>query len=139
MNNKKLDNVLLIDDDEVANFIYEKIIDKSGITNNVEAKTSGKDALAYLDKRIDDGHPLPNVIFLDINMPIMSGWEFLREYEKLTFNKEEKCAIYMLSSSVYKEDLEKAKSYDIVEDYVTKPLTEETLIKIRDRHFEANQ
>lgn len=129
MAKKKLDNIMLIDDDEIANFIYTKIIANAHVTDNIQSFQSASEALEYI-KGCENGNIPPDIIFLDINMPVMSGWDFLEEYKQIASDVKGKTSIYMLSSSVYKEDLEKARSYKEVEDYIIKPLTSEKLIEI---------
>ncbi|MDO7742963.1 MAG: response regulator, partial [Pedobacter sp.] len=73
---------------------------------------------------------LPDLIFLDINMPIMTGWEFLVEYEKLSINKM--IPVYMLSSSIFQNDIDKAKTFPNVKDFMSKPMSNNQLINIFD-------
>ena len=80
---EKLNCVLLIDDDESTNFLHEIIINQSKITKQVIAHQSGSSALEYLQSKMNGEYPQPDLIFLDINMPGMNGWEFLEEYKKL--------------------------------------------------------
>ena len=127
----KLDTILLIDDDDVANFIYSRIIANSAIANNIKTYQSAQAALNYLKECEEGNFSPPEIIFLDINMPVMSGWDFLEKYDSFSNLIKENTRIYMLSSSVYQEDLDKAKSYAEVEDYIIKPLTKEKLMEIR--------
>ncbi|MGK7390648.1 MAG: response regulator [Candidatus Cyclobacteriaceae bacterium M2_1C_046] len=135
MHSNKLDSILLIDDDEIANFIYTKIIANTNISNNVKSLQSASEALEYLKNCYSDDKNPPEIIFLDINMPLMSGWDFLDHYQKLPEDIKSKTSIFMLSSSVYQEDLEKANSYKEVEDYITKPLTQDKLLEIKKKYF----
>lgn len=122
--------VLIIDDDSVNNFLCERIIKLANFSEEVNTFFNSDTAIEFLKLNADNPSDLPEVIFLDINMPIKSGWDFLNDFDfiKSTLKKEVK--IFMLSSSVYEEDVKKAKSYSTVTDYITKPLSIETLGKL---------
>lgn len=135
MPSRNIKSILLIDDDEIANFIYCKIITNANITTNIKTFQSGIEALKYLKECSSDGNNPPDIIFLDINMPLMSGWDFLDHYRKIPDKIKNKINIFILSSSVYQEDLEKAKNHKEVEDYIIKPLTNEKLIEIKEKYF----
>ena len=127
---EKFDKILIIDDDHVNNFIFSKIIKSSGISEDVETAMNGKSALKAINDTIAAKQKLPDIIFLDINMPVMNGWQFLEKYKELPECIKEHIKLYMLSSSVSHQDLEKAKEYEDVVDYISKPLTKEILHKI---------
>ncbi len=131
---EKFYNILIIDDDQVNNFLFSRMVQAVGISEKAEAVTSGKQGLVLLEEKIASGEPLPQVIFLDINMPLMNGWEFLEKYNKMPSSIRSQIDLYMLSSSVYPEDINKAKSHEDVVDYITKPLTKEILLKIHQEH-----
>ncbi|MGQ7945563.1 response regulator [Flavobacterium sp. WC2509] len=91
---KKLNSVLLIDDDKAINFITKMLIKKAKITDHVETTLNGQEALDYLTnsgkyKKADGIYPQPMLIFLDINMPNMNGWEFAEAFSKLDSNQKE--------------------------------------------------
>jgi CheY-like chemotaxis protein len=123
-NNK---SVMLIDDDAITNIINTKIITMK-YAYEVKDFSSAQKALEQL-KEWGNSFPekLPFVIFLDINMPVMDGWEFLEEFQKLPKIVQEKSKVYMLTSSIAAEDIEKAKAYHVVNDFVSKPLSHEKL------------
>jgi CheY-like chemotaxis protein len=116
-------SVLLVDDDEINNFISIKLIRK--VLNNAEimACLNGKFAIDQL-MNLQETEPekLPDYILLDINMPIMNGWEFLEMYNRLNIDPARKSKIYIISSSVFSNDINKAKSYPLVKDFISKPL-----------------
>jgi CheY-like chemotaxis protein len=121
----KFDRVLLIDDNDIDNFINERMITTSYFSNQVIVKNSGESALQYLKDNSDKD--LPQVIFLDLNMPVMDGFAFLTEYENLPENVKSHCKIIVLSSSISPEDINRASTNQYVVKYVNKPLNEKYL------------
>jgi len=131
--NNKLKCILLIDDDDDDNFFHEREIRKINKTSLVISKDTGKKALEYLQSK-QDTHP--NLIFLDINMPGMNGWDFLNEYSKLDKSLQSKVVIIMLTTSGDPEDRARARSWSFVSGYITKPLTKEIMVEIIHKFFE---
>jgi CheY-like chemotaxis protein len=121
---EKFNTVLLIDDDPSSNYISEKLIKRLGLAENVTSVLNGLQALQYLNNSSD----LPDLIFLDINMPLMNGYEFLEAFEMLTIDKS-RINIVMLTSSGDGRDLDKVQSYG-VRYYLSKPLMDNNLVKI---------
>lgn len=119
--------VMLIDDDVVTNMINTKVI-KMNFSFDVNNYVNAQFALQQL-KQCYQSSPekLPFIIFLDINMPIMDGWEFLEEFQKLPAVVQAKSKIVVLTSSIDSEDIEKSKTYPVVSDFVSKPLTVQKL------------
>jgi len=126
-----IDLVMLVDDNETDNFISKRIIEITNFAKNVEVKNSGKSALDYLEAHQDQPDKLPNLIFLDINMPIVDGFVFLYEFEKFNETVKEKCKVIILSSSDNKRDIDKIVNNDHVIKFVTKPLTEASLEEVK--------
>jgi len=120
----------IIDEDKVLIFLTRKMIKNVNPEIEVMSCEEATDALNYLSNNQSNPDKLPDIILLDINLPIMDGWEFLEEYDKLvnTFPKEIK--LYMFSSSISAIDKDRAIQNPLVEDYLIKPLTEEKLSKI---------
>jgi CheY-like chemotaxis protein len=121
-------NLLVIDDDDINIFIIKKIVEKTGFAVNMIAKTNGQLAIDYLQEIADHPEELPHLILIDINMPVLNGWEFIEAYEKM--NIEKAIDMYMLSSSVYENDIEKAKTYKVVKGFISKPLSIDRLIEL---------
>ncbi|GGB28114.1 MULTISPECIES: response regulator [Mucilaginibacter] len=127
VNNKAI-SVLLVDDDEINNFISIKLIKKALLNTEIMACLNGKYAIEQLsDIQRKDPNKLPDYILLDINMPIMNGWEFLDEYKRLNLDPLGKSKIYIISSSVFSNDINKARSYPLVKDFISKPLNVEKI------------
>jgi CheY-like chemotaxis protein len=140
---KKLECILLIDDDEPTNYYNSLIIEEIGCADQVRIAQSGKKALEYLANsaratKQGESCPAPDLIFLDINMPAMNGWEFLERYRKLK-NHETRPVMVMLTTSLFPEDVLKAKEAPEISCFESKPLTPETLYKIVDRYFVCDQ
>ena len=130
-NTQKFNLVMLVDDNDTDNFISKRIIEITKFAEDVEIKNSGKSALEYLEEHKDDVLKLPDIIFLDINMPIVDGFVFLYEFEKFNETIRNKCKVIILSSSDNKRDIDKIVNNDHVLKFVTKPLTENALSEIR--------
>ena len=120
-------NALLIDDNEIDNFINERMITSSGFAEKVIVKNSADYALQYLKDHQDNADLLPEVIFLDLNMPVKDGFVFLSDFESLSEVAKSKCKIVVLSSSISPEDINKASTNPYVLKYVNKPLSEKYL------------
>ncbi len=122
---------MLVDDNETDNFISKRIIEITDFAHEVIVRNSGKSALEYIGANRNDFDKLPDLIFLDINMPIVDGFVFLYEFEKFAEIVKNKCRIIILSSSDNKRDIDKIVNNDHVIKFVTKPLTEFELNEIR--------
>lgn len=122
MTNETL-HILIIDDDEINNFIAAKLIDKIPPKAKVSTCINGQDGINFVKNKLATQEEFPDIIFLDINMPIMNGWEFLEEFEQLKNQINKKVVINMLSSSVYNDDITKAETFTTVNKFISKPLT----------------
>lgn len=130
---RNLNCILLIDDDEAVNFIHNRVIQKSGCSKEVAVARNGQEGLEFLTTKVDGKYPQPDLIFLDINMPVMNGWEFLEEYEKLEKDQKGREIIVMLTTSLNPDDKERAKKIAHIDDFHPKPLSEAHLKKILEK------
>lgn len=130
---KKYKAVMLIDDNEIDNLINQKMLEASNLVDTIFMHTSAKGALEFLrnmEKLSTNGIGLPELIFLDIDMPLMDGFQFLDEFDKLSDYIKNNSSIIMLTSSINPQDLSKAKKSNYVKKYINKPLTQESLDKL---------
>jgi response regulator RpfG family c-di-GMP phosphodiesterase len=123
---------MLIDDSPDDNFFHSREIKKADIATKIITENSGEEALAYLKSNQE---PHSDLIFLDINMPGMNGWEFLEEYNKLDKDLQGHAIVIMLTTSDNSSDVAKSKTFGSVSEYITKPLTKEILKGITDKYF----
>jgi len=121
---KKLKSVLLLDDNLATNYFHKKIIEKSNSVERVLEFRSGINALKYLEQ---DGIEPPELIMVDINMPIMSAWEFLEKLQKLKKESKIKTKVILLSTSLSPADKEKADKIPLIKEVLLKPLTKDSI------------
>lgn len=129
---KKLNSILLVDDDEDDNYYHQIIINKMNIVNKIDIAKNGIEAIAYLK---NETHTPPDLIFLDLNMPKMNGWEFLERYKNLNIEQRAKVLIIILTTSANPDDIQRAKEIEEVTGFNTKPLTKEYLAEILEQYF----
>ena len=133
MAGKKYHTVMLIDDNEIDNLINQKMIEAASIAENIYTHTGAKSAIEFLrnmEKLEVADKVLPDVIFLDIDMPLMDGFQFLDEFEKLSTVAKKKCKIVMLTSSINPQDFNRSKKYENVKLYLNKPLSHDSITKL---------
>ena len=131
----EINNILLIDDDNTTNYLSKIIIGDTGLVKNFHVALNGKRALDFISQRSRENDALPEIIFLDINMPIMDGWEFLEEYNKLSEPVKSASVIVMLSSSGNQQDRVRAAQNPLVREYTSKPLTFEFINELLMKYF----
>jgi len=151
---KQLNCILLIDDDEPTNFLNKMILEQSGCTRHIRIAQSGQAALEYLrgirvglpefpgnaesslygSGAVDDC-PRPDLIFLDINMPAMDGWEFLAQYQTLPAEKKADTVLIMLTTSLNPDDEKRTLEIPEVSGFENKPLTQGQLERLLNKYF----
>jgi CheY-like chemotaxis protein len=125
--------ILLVDDDSISNFITEKLILRENFAGEVISFLSGEAALEYLKNLVADHAPPPDIIFLDLNMPEMDGWEFMSAIKDFPQDFTANSRVFMLSSAVDSKDIVQARNMEEIEDFISKPLTKEDMGVIRER------
>ncbi len=117
---KKIDLACIVEDDPVHLFITKKYIELSGFVEKILVCKNGKEAYSTLKTMIQNSEKLPQVIFLDLNMPVWDGWQFLDEFTKIP--TEQKVTIFILTSSNSEEDIKRAEKYSLTSNYLVKPV-----------------
>lgn len=120
-----LDTILCVDDDPITLMLCKMVINKASFSNKIITAKNGEEALNYF-KTINDNEK-PQLIFLDLNMPVMGGWEFLDCFSTTDYSEYNTIKVIILSSTIDPEDLEKAKNYPMVLDFLSKPISKEML------------
>lgn len=133
---KAISRALIIDDDEINNFLCIRNMEDLDFAQNATFCLRGQEGLDELQEALEN-HPenLPDVIFLDINMPRMNAWEFLESYKQLQMKFPKHIQLFILSSSVYRKDKDKSIDYEVVTDFILKPLTKNKLKEIQEKYF----
>jgi CheY-like chemotaxis protein len=126
----KVKTLGIVDDDEIYTFLIKKSIEQTNFVETIKVFHNGLDAIDFLKKNAANYDSLPEIILLDLSMPIMDGWEFLEEYILLSPKLGRKITIYIISSSISPYDIAKAKSISFVTDFIIKPVSKEKLIEI---------
>ncbi|MGV9003450.1 response regulator [Flavobacterium sp.] len=127
-----LNKVLCVDDDPITLMLCKKVIERVNYTKVVNTAKNGEDALEYFKQIKNNEIEPPELVLLDLNMPIMNGWELLDKYLELEFNlifKETKFIV--LSSTIDPSDIEKSKNYPMVIDFISKPITKDILKELK--------
>ncbi len=122
---KKIDVACIIDDDEIFIYGAKKLMQLTNFCNGFLIFHNGEEALNYLKPVIENGENAPDLILLDLNMPVMDGWQFLDAFIQIPNSK--KITLYIVTSSIDQRDIERVKQYDIVSNYLIKPITTEQL------------
>ncbi|TPN87643.1 response regulator [Aquimarina algicola] len=117
-------SICIIDDDNIYINLVKKIIEFKKLSRPILVFKNGKEALDFFvdSKENSKNEKVPQVILLDLNMPVMDGWEFLDEFSKIKNNSYKNINLYVVSSSIDTRDINRAKAIDIVSDYLTKPI-----------------
>lgn len=134
---ESVNSVLLVDDDKATNFFNERVVIRHDRLKKVSKVYSGLEALEYLKKTSSIEGLRPDLIFLDINMPAMNGWEFLSEFEKLDKTITANIKVIVLSTSSSPEDVDRSMKEHKVNDFIHKPLSPDLLDSIFENHFSA--
>lgn len=135
---EKLKNILIIDDDPMTNYLHKRLLEKFEVSHEVEIAHGGEEALQRIKNNIESRNEdrIPQLIFVDLDMPLMDGFQFLEAYQNLNFKNKDSVVVSVLTSSFSASDIKRVKEYPIVKDYIVKPLTQEKMIEIMEQHFD---
>ncbi|WP_310396744.1 response regulator [Hymenobacter sp.] len=132
----KLSCTLLVDDDPTTNYLNRRLLEKMGVTNQVLVALNGQEALQMLTTECHEASTpsCPALIFLDVNMPLMDGFEFLTAYQQLPLDRQRAIVIVMLTTSVHPRDLQRLEALPVA-GFLRKPLTAEKVTQILQANF----
>ena len=135
---EKLQKILIIDDDPMTTHLHKRLLEKFDLSHQVEIALGGEEALQLIKENIDTENEdqIPQLIFVDLNMPFMDGFQFLEAYQSLEFKNKDSVVVSVLTSSYSMSDINRVKEYPVVSDYIVKPLTQEKMIELMERHFD---
>jgi len=122
--------VYLIDDDDIFVFLTKKTILKVSSDIDVEVFSDGLQAITHIKEVAANPEELPDIIFLDLNMPVMDGWEFLAEYQDIYTSLARKNELYIVSSSISPHEMERSRNISSVSEFIIKPLVKEKFLEI---------
>lgn len=125
---KKIKNICIIDDDPIYIFAVKRILELSELGENFIIYTNGEKAIKGITETINNNEKLPDLILLDINMPVMDGWQFLDQF--LLLNPPKSTILFIASSSIDYVDIEKSKTYDIIANYLLKPFSRKQILEM---------
>jgi CheY-like chemotaxis protein len=126
----KYNKIMILDDDEIDNYLVKVLIKNNNIAEQILEFNNGVDAIKYLEDNRDQEENLPEVILLDLYMPMMDGMEFMKAFDSLKLNFPVKCKICVVSGSVDDNDILKTKSTNNIYSYTTKPITVDFLMSL---------
>ena len=125
---RKISRSCIIDDDPIFVFGTKKVMKEVDFCDDILVYHNGEEAINGLKSMVKRGEQLPNLIFLDLNMPIMDGWDFLEDFIAIPNHNRKDVFVYIISSSIDANDFIRARNYEIVNNYILKPVTPEDLI-----------
>ena len=126
----KIETVAIIDDDDIYQFATKKFIKATNLIESIYTFFDGEEAIDYFKLHKHDNTKLPDIIFLDLNMPIIDGWQFLEDYSLFKDEIKKEIIIYIVTSSINPDDLIKARSIRGISDYLVKPMTTKKFLEI---------
>lgn len=132
-----LKKVFCIDDNPITLMLCKKVMQRVEFAENIDTLQNGEEAITFFDNHQNSNQEkenIPELIFIDLNMPIMNGWEFLDIYHKKEYHKKFKTHFIILSSTIDPKDVQKSKSYPMVIDFLSKPITKIMLEELKGKY-----
>lgn len=126
----KIKKVAVIDDDQVFQLIIKKQIEMKQIKCEIMSFYNGQEAIDFFEANVDAEENWPDLVMLDVNMPVKNGWDFLEDYKFLPEQLREKVTLYMVTSSVIQSDIDRANGNENITSFVSKPITNEKLEEV---------
>jgi len=126
----RLKNLILVDDDDIVAYLIKRLVADTHMLELTKIFRNGLDALNYLKENLNNPDILPEIIFLDLFMPVMDGWQFLEEYNMIKPEINKTITIYVITSSVSREDFDRVKKFNAVSDYIIKPISKGNFIEV---------
>lgn len=127
---KPLRSIFIVDDDPIHQQITEIMLHRLSISETVSRFSDAQDALDHIREHMHDLLSLPDIILLDLNMPVMDGWEFLEAFDTVRTRLPRHIKVYVLTSSIDEKDRERVNRFSFVEGYLTKPLSKEIILRL---------
>lgn len=128
--------IWIVDDDKLYQFTMQKTVEKTYLVDKFAAFLDGKEAFDALTTRQHDSNQIPDMIFLDINMPVMDGWEFLDKYLQMKPSLPKESIIYVVSSSIDTSDKAKARNIEGIADILVKPISKERFVELFQKYID---
>ncbi|WP_395047985.1 response regulator, partial [Flavobacterium sp.] len=127
---KKINTFCIIDDDDIYQLTTSVLLKRTDLVNKIIVFSNGLKAINFLKDEMGNKENIPDILFLDVNMPVMDGWEFLEEYLLIKPMMPKRVVIYMVSSSVDEKDVLKAKSISALSGYLVKPISSQNIMEV---------
>ncbi|CAH0336613.1 MAG: response regulator [Flavobacterium sp.] len=127
---KKINTFCIVDDDDIYQFTTSLFLKKTDLVNKVIVFSNGLKAINFLKEEMENSENIPDILFLDVNMPVMDGWEFLEEYLLIKPMMPKTIVIYMVTSSVDEKDVLRAKNISALSGYLVKPISSENIVEV---------
>lgn len=127
---RTLTKICIVDDDDIYRFTIERTLESLELPTKTMTFSDGEQAINFISDHLNEDAELPDIIFLDIDMPVMDGFQFMEEYEKIKSNVAKDMTIYMVSSSLDPVDIVSAKKISSISDYIVKPISSDRLKSI---------
>lgn len=133
---KKINTFCIVDDDDIYQFTTSLFLKKTDLVNKIIVFSNGLKAINFLKEEMKNSENIPDILFLDVNMPVMDGWEFLEEYLLIKPMMPKTIVIYMVTSSVDEKDVLRAKNISALSGYLVKPISSENIVEVISGSFD---